>query len=30
MTTELVDVLNGNGALTGEVLPTSEIHKKGL
>ncbi len=30
MTTELIDVLDENGVLTGEVLPRSEIHKKGL
>ena len=27
---ELIDVLNENGLLTGEVLPRSEVHKRGL
>lgn len=27
---ELIDVLDENGIFTGEVLPRSEIHKKGL
>lgn len=27
---ELIDVLNENGIKTGEVLPRSEVHKKGL
>lgn len=27
---ELIDVLNENGVLTGEVLPRSEVHKRGL
>lgn len=27
---ELIDVLDENGLLTGEVLPRSEVHKKGL
>jgi len=30
MTTELIDVLDENGILTGEVLPRSEVHKRGL
>ncbi len=30
MTTELIDVLNEDGVLTGEVLPRSEVHKRGL
>lgn len=30
MSSELIDVLNENGVLTGEVLPRDEIHKKGL
>ncbi len=30
MKEELIDVLDENGVLTGEVLPRSEIHKKGL
>lgn len=30
MKTELIDVLDENGLLTGEVLPRSEVHKKGL
>ncbi len=30
MKDELIDVLNENGILTGEVLPRSEIHKQGL
>ncbi len=30
MTTELIDVLDENGILTGEVLPRKEVHKKGL
>lgn len=30
MKTELLDVLNENGIKTGEVLPRSEVHKKGL
>ncbi len=29
MSSELIDVLNENGVLTGEVLPRDEIHKKG-
>lgn len=27
---ELIDVLNENGIKTGEILPRSEVHKKGL
>ena len=27
---EMIDVLNENGIKTGEILPRSEIHKKGL
>ncbi|MDR0978357.1 MAG: NUDIX domain-containing protein [Lachnospiraceae bacterium] len=27
---ELIDVLDENGVLTGEILPRSEVHKKGL
>lgn len=30
MKDELVDVLNENGLLTGEILPRSEVHKRGL
>lgn len=30
MNTELIDVLNEDGILTGEVLPRSEVHKRGL
>lgn len=30
MNTELIDVLDENGILTGEVLPRNEIHKRGL
>lgn len=30
MSNELIDVLNEDGVLTGEVLPRSEVHKKGL
>lgn len=30
MKEELIDVLDENGVFTGEVLPRSEIHKKGL
>lgn len=30
MATELIDVLDENGCLTGKVLPRSEIHKQGL
>lgn len=30
MKEELIDVLNENGIATGEVLPRSEIHKRGL
>lgn len=30
MNTELIDVLDENGVLTGEVLPRNEIHKRGL
>lgn len=30
MKEELIDVLNENGVLTGEMLPRSEVHKKGL
>lgn len=30
MNTELIDVLDCNGVLTGEVLPRSEVHKKGI
>lgn len=30
MKEELIDVLNENGIKTGEVLPRSEVHKKGL
>ncbi len=27
---ELIDVLDENGIKTGEILPRSEVHKKGL
>lgn len=30
MKEELIDVLNENGIKTGEILPRSEVHKKGL
>ncbi len=30
MKEELIDVLDENGILTGEILPRSEVHKKGL
>lgn len=30
MVDELIDVLDENGILTGEVLPRSEVHKRGL
>lgn len=30
MKEELIDVLDENGVLTGEVLPRSEVHKRGL
>lgn len=30
MIEELIDVLDENGVKTGEILPRSEIHKKGL
>ncbi|MCI9434495.1 MAG: NUDIX domain-containing protein [Bacilli bacterium] len=30
MVNELIDVLDENGILTGEVLPRSEVHKRGL
>ena len=30
MNVELIDVLDENGVLTGEVLPRSEVHKRGL
>lgn len=30
MNSELIDVLDENGILTGEVLPRSEVHKRGL
>lgn len=30
MMEELIDVLNENGIKTGEILPRSEVHKKGL
>jgi len=30
MATELLDVLDENGVLTGQVLPRNEVHKKGL
>lgn len=30
MSTELIDVLDENGVFTGEVLPRSEVHKRGL
>lgn len=30
MKEELIDVLDENGVLTGEVLTRSEVHKKGL
>lgn len=30
MKQELIDVLNENGIKTGEILPRSEVHKKGL
>lgn len=30
MKEELIDVLDENGILTGEILPRSEIHKRGL
>lgn len=30
MKDELIDVLNENGILTGEVLPRKEVHKRGL
>lgn len=30
MAKELIDVLDENGILTGEILPRDEVHKKGL
>lgn len=30
MSTELIDVLDENGVLTGEVLPRNEVHRRGL
>lgn len=30
MKEELIDVLDENGVLTGEMIPRSEVHKQGL
>ena len=30
MSDELIDVLDENGIKTGEILPRSEVHKRGI